>query len=145
MVWIMPLLLIAAGILAASALIVAKKPDAKVLIDKLAPYQATMGIILLVWGLYYLLVGFGITMLKFTLSWWPLGGIALLAGFLASILLGIMFGMPMLAKLSAGGAAKGEQMAKKLAPFQVIIGVVAIVSGLLLILMNLGILKPPGL
>jgi hypothetical protein len=143
--WILPLLLIAAGILAASALIVAKKPDAKQLIDKLAPYQATMGIALLVWGIYNLFVHIGISMMMLLLKVWPLGGIAIWAGLVSAILLGILFGMPMVAKMSAGGAAKGEQMAKKMAPFQVIIGIVAIGSGLLILLMQLNILKPPGM
>lgn len=140
--WILPLLLIAGGILAASALIVAKKPDARALIDKIAPYQATLGIILLVWGLFNLFAHVGITGIKFLLSFWPIAGVSILAGLISAILLGIMFGMPMVAKMSAGGAAKGEQMAKKLAPFQTLIGIVAIVSGLLIILCQAGILKP---
>jgi len=141
MLWIEPLLLIAAGILAASSLIIAKKPDAKQLIEKIAPFQATLGIILLGWGLYnfFIVVGPGL-MIKF-LSAFPLLGITLWGMLVSSILLGIMFGMPMVAKMSAGGAAKGEQMAKKMAPFQVIIGLVAIGSAILAILYNLGILK----
>jgi len=141
MLWIEPLLLIAAGILAASSLIIAKKPDAKALIEKIAPFQATLGIILLGWGLYnfFIVVGPGL-MIKF-LTAFPLLGITLWGMLVSSILLGIMFGMPMVAKLSAGGAAKGEQMAKKMAPFQVIIGLIAIGSSILAILYNLGILK----
>lgn len=143
--WILPLLLLAGGVLAASALIVAKKPDARQLIDKIAPYQATLGIILLVWGAYNLFVHVGFSMISLLLKIWPLGGIAILGGLVSAILLGIMFGMPMVAKMSAGGAAKGEQIAKKLAPFQTLIGIVAIVCGLLILLIQLGILKPAGM
>jgi len=50
--------------------------------------------------------------------------------------------MPMLAKLSAGGAAKGEEFGKKMAPFQALIGLVSIGAGLLGILFVAGILKP---
>jgi hypothetical protein len=57
-------------------------------------------------------------------------------------LLGILFGMPMLARISASGAATGEELGKKLAPIQTIVGVIALVCGLLLLLMVLGILKP---
>jgi hypothetical protein len=142
MLWIEPLLLIAAGILAASSLILAKKPDAKQMIDKIAPYQATLGIILLGWGLYNFIIVVGPGAMVKILTALPLLGITLWGMLVSSILLGIMFGMPMVAKMSAGGAAKGEQMAKKLAPFQVIIGLVAIGSSLLAILYNLGILKP---
>lgn len=142
--WILPLLLIAGGLLAAASLIVAKKPDARALIDKIAPFQATMGIVMLIAGVYYLFVGMGITALKGMLSVWAIGGISWLSCFVCCILLGIMFGMPMVAKLSAGGAAKGEQLAKKLAPFQTLIGVIAIVTGVLILLEwpQLGILKP---
>ncbi len=143
--WILPLLLVAAGILAASALIVAKKPDAKQLIDKLAPYQATMGVALLVWCIYNMFVHIGISWMMLILKAWPIGGIALWGGLVSGILLGILFGMPMVAKMSASGAAKGEQMAKKMAPFQVIIGLIAIVSGLMLLLITAGILKPAGM
>ena len=40
------------GILAASSLIIAKKPNAKELIDKLTPYQGWTGLILSFWGLW---------------------------------------------------------------------------------------------
>ena len=49
------LVLIAGGILAASGLIIAKKPDAKQLIDKLMPYQAIIGVVLLALGILNLL------------------------------------------------------------------------------------------
>jgi hypothetical protein len=54
-----------------------------------------------------------------------------------SILLGFMFGMPQIAKWMPGdGGAehKGMELAKKLAPFQVILGVVGIVAALLVLL-----------
>ncbi len=139
--YIEPFLLILGGILAASSLIVAKKPDAKEMIAKIAPYQATIGIILLVWGIYnFIRIGpkYAIDVIKAA----PLLGIDIIAMLATSVLLGIMFGMPMLAKMSASGAAKGEQMAKKLAPFQVIIGLIAIGSAVLGLLFIWGILKP---
>jgi hypothetical protein len=132
------LILIAGGILAAASLIVAKKPNAKDLIAKIAPYQATIGIILLVsgvWTLIRMLSWFG---WLFRMS--PLFGTAVMANIAASILLGIMFGMPIVAKMSAEGAAKGEEFAKKLAPYQVLIGLVGIGAGLVDILFWLGIL-----
>lgn len=138
---VMPLLNIAGGILAASALIVAKKPDAKELIAKLAPYQAGIGVFLLGWGLYYLLVGLGISMLTALIKVAPLFGISLTGMFATSILLGILFGMPMVAKMSAAGAAKGEEMAKKLAGVQVLIGLVAIGCALIFLLYRFQILK----
>jgi hypothetical protein len=134
-----PILLILGGILATSALIVAKKPDAKEMIAKIAPYQATIGIILLVWGIYNFIrigPGLAIDMIKIV----PLFGIDIIAMLACSVLLGIMFGMPMMAKMSASGAAKGEQMAKKLAPFQTLIGIIAIGSAILYLLYRFNIL-----
>jgi hypothetical protein len=134
-----PILLILGGILACSALIVAKKPDAKEMIAKIAPYQATIGIILLVWGIYNFIrigPGLAIDLIKIV----PLFGIDIIAMLACSVLLGIMFGMPMMAKMSAQGAAKGEQMAKKLAPFQTLIGIIAIGSAILFLLYRFNIL-----
>ena len=47
------------GIIAASSFIIAKKPDAKELIDKLTPYQGWIGVVLTffgVWGIFNSLV-----------------------------------------------------------------------------------------
>ena len=46
------LITIAGGILAASALIIARKPNAKELIDKLTPYQGWIGIVMFFWGIW---------------------------------------------------------------------------------------------
>jgi hypothetical protein len=142
MIWVLPTLLILGGILAASSLIVAKKPDAKEMIAKIAPYQAIIGIILLLDGIYYTFIYIGIGNLIKAPGQWLIGGLCLWGMMVSSILLGIMFGMPMVAKMSASGAAKGEEMAKKLAPFQTLIGLVAIGSAFLAVLINLSILKP---
>jgi len=136
--------LIAGGILAASGIIVAKKPNAKELIDKLVPYQAIIGVALLglgavnfLWwvthGLFSLLAHsglFGITIFVMTAD---------------SILLGLVFGMPQIAKWLPGvGAAeqKGMELSRKLAPFQGVLGVVGLAAALLALLYRLGILSP---
>lgn len=138
---LLPLLCIAGGILAASGLILAKKPNAAELIGKIQPYQATIGIALLGWGIYNLFIYIGISMMMALIKIAPLLGISVLGMLVTSILLGILFGMPMLAKLSAGGAAKGEELGKKLAGVQVLIGVIAIVSSLIFLLYRFQILK----
>src|ERR1051326_5526552 len=46
------LITIAGGILAASSLIIARKPNAKDLIDKLTPYQGWIGIVMFFWGVW---------------------------------------------------------------------------------------------
>jgi len=41
---------IVGGTIAASSIIVAKKPNAQELIDKLTPYQGWIGVVLTIWG-----------------------------------------------------------------------------------------------
>ena len=137
------LVLIVGGILAVSGLIVAKKPDAKELIDKLVPYQAIIGIALLALGIVNLVrwLGNGLfTLMKIA----PLFGLTVLGMIVTSILLGFMFGMPQIAKWLPGeGAAeqKGMELSKKLAPYQVVIGIIGLVSALLMLLYRFSILK----
>jgi hypothetical protein len=140
------LVLIAGGVLAASGLIVAKKPDAKQLIDKLMPYQAIIGVALLVLGVLNLLRWLGNHLLDL-LTHFPLFGLTILAMTVTSILLGFMFGMPQIAKWMPGeGQAeqKGMELSKKLAPFQGILGIIGLVAALLMLLYRFGILKIIG-
>ncbi len=51
--WIITVaVLLAGGLLGAANLIVAEKPNAKELIDKLTPYQGRIGVVLVVWGVF---------------------------------------------------------------------------------------------
>ncbi|MBA3394321.1 MAG: hypothetical protein H0T89_16870 [Deltaproteobacteria bacterium] len=138
------LLLIVGGVLALSAFIIAKKPDAKALLDKVTPFQAFIGVALLVVGLIRLIQIGPINVFRI-LSVAPLLGITLIGATYGAILLGFLFGMPQIAKWIPGESnaeTKATNVAKKLAPFQMILGVICLVSGLLVILYQLGILKP---
>lgn len=140
--YLLPLLLIVGGILAVSSLIVAKKPDAKEMLDKLVPFQAGIGVALLVLGIYNLVVNLSIFS---AFSVIPVMALTVLAMIFSAILLGFMFGMPQIAKWmpgEGGAEQKGMELSKKLAPFQVIIGLVGIGSSLLALLFAWGILKP---
>lgn len=140
--YINALLLILGGILAISGLIVAKKPDAKELLDKLMPYQAMIGVALLVVGVLNLLSA--LSHLFATISAVPLYGLGILAMIVTSILLGFMFGMPQIAKWMPGNnnaEQKGMELSAKLAPYQVFIGLAGIVAALVVLLYRLGILK----
>jgi hypothetical protein len=136
------LLLIAGGLLGASGLIIAKKPDAKELLNKLVPYQAGIGVGLLGLGLFTLLRWIGElgTFFKFA----PLFAVALYGSCFVAMALGFFFGMPLIAKWIPGDSPaeeKAETMAKKLAPFQTILGIAGIVCGLLLVLYRMNVLK----
>lgn len=137
-------LLLAGGVLALSAFIVAKKPDAKAMIDKLVPAQAFIGVALLAVSLWYWLHIGIINIFRF-IKYWPIGGIAAIGGVFSGILLGALFGMPQIAKWIPGESSaeqKALELSKKVAPIQMIVGIVALVSGLLILLINLHILKP---
>ncbi len=142
--WLHILLLLAGGVLAISGLIVAKKPDAKAMLDKLVPFQAFIGVALLVIGLIRL-IQFGPLMVFRMLSALPLLGLAIIGATYGAILLGFLFGMPQIAKWIPGTSSaetKASELSKKLAPFQVILGIVCLAAGVLLLLYQLGILKP---
>ena len=135
-----PILLIAAGFLASSSFIIAKKPNAKQLVDKIAPYQAGMGIALLLWGLYnaFVYVGIGMMLKFFGIN--ILAALTVWGALSSAIVIGFLFGLPQIAKWSAAGASRGDVLAKKLAPFQTLFGFIGIGSGVLLLMFNLGIL-----
>jgi hypothetical protein len=129
------LCLIAGGILGLSSIIIAKKPEAKTLIAQLVPYQAGIGATLLGLGIYNLirllpLIGDFFKASAFT-------GITILGALVVAILLGFFFGMPLIAKWIPGDAPaeeKAESMAKKLGPFQTILGGAGVVFGLLFLI-----------
>src|SRR5262245_42796826 len=140
--WLNIFALLAGGILAASGLIVAKKPNAKDLIDKLVPYQALIGVAMLVLGAWNLLWALmhGLLSVVFHGSF---AGIVALAMTVTSVLLGFLFGMPQIAKWMPGDGAteqKGMELSKKLAPYQGTIGLVGLAAALLALLYRLGIL-----
>jgi hypothetical protein len=134
------LLLIMAGILGASALIVAKKPDAQRIIDQLVPFQALIGAGTLVLGILTV-IRVGPKMIFEMAKTFPLWGASLLAGVIAGLMLGIMFAVPLMGRLGAG-QQRAAELATKLAPWQLLIGLVAIAAGLLIILFGAGILPP---
>src|SRR5215468_594073 len=94
--------LLAGGILAASGFIVAKKPNARELIDKLVPFQVLIGVAMLGLGvvnlLWQLAHGF-IASLGANASLYALTVFAMIG---VSILLGFLFGLPQITKWMQG-------------------------------------------
>lgn len=141
---IAPLLLIVGGALAASNLIVAKKPDAKQLFDKVAPYQAGIGIALLVIGVWNLLHSFASPSIFEIIKIAPLLGVTVLAMIVCAILLGFLLGMPQISKWTANNAnaqQKSAALMAKIAPFQILLGLIGIGASLIFLLYRFGILK----
>jgi len=119
------------GVLAASNLIIARKPDAAQLIGKLAPYQGWIGAVSAVWGVFSILscvrhIGW----LSLVPGYWLLW----LADSILLACLGLLLGVGVFKTFikSEGANAKLDRVIAKLAPYQGKLGVVAIGIGLLM-------------
>jgi hypothetical protein len=117
------------GVLGASNLIIARKPDAKEMIAKLAPYQGWIGAISALWGAWWVINAvLNIGLLSVApiawMIWLATGAVMLLLGFLLGI--GILKSFVKDEKANA----KADQMMAKLTPYQGTLGLVAIGLGL---------------
>ena len=120
--------LIILGAMAASGAIVSKRPDAKQLLDKLAPYQGWSGLVSGIWGIFGLVYSISL------LGWFKLGIAGIIAWLfwvgmsLLLIGLGSILGTG-LAKTyvkDAKAQEKMDQLYNKLAPYRDTVGFVAI-------------------
>ncbi len=141
--WAISVGLIVGGIIAMYNLIVAKKPELKEKLEKIMPYSGFIGSGLLLAGIWGFVDGLlfskfythaGLFLLAF-----PVQGIAILLFPPVCVLLGLLQGLPKIAEWTGKDLSKVENIAKKLAPFTAIIGIVGIVVGFLLTLFLLGI------
>ena len=124
------LITIAGGILAASALIIARKPNARALIDKLTPYQGWIGIVMFFWGVWGVLDCVRFLSL---LSQRPLFWLFWLACGVADLVVGFLLGFGLMTKYALGKSpaaqARGQQIRAKLAAYQGVFGLFAITMG----------------
>jgi len=112
-IWILVL-----GILGASGLVIARLPQAKDVIAKIMPYQGWIGAVSAVWGVWGL-IG--------SLRHFSLVGV-LISG--VSIALGLLLGVGVIKTFTPDSVdEKLDQLVVKLAPFQGILGLVAIGLG----------------
>jgi hypothetical protein len=132
------LVLLAGGILGAANLIVAKKPNATELIDKLSPYQGGIGVVMFIWGLWdlvHLFRAFGL--LSYMPTWWLL----FLVTTVTQLGLGFLLGYGLISRYvlsqSPQAMERGEKLRTKLAGYQGPLGVTAIVLAVLFILSSL--------
>jgi hypothetical protein len=121
------------GILAASNLIIARRPDAREMIGKLAPYQGWIGAVSALWGVWGIIscilnLGWLTSFPIFWISW--LVDSVLLAG------LGLLLGVGVLKSFITAPAAtaKMDQTIAKLAPMQGTLGLVAIGLGVWMVI-----------
>ena len=121
------------GVLGASNLIIARKPDAKELIGKLAPYQGWIGAVSALWGVW------GIISSILNLGWMayaPIYWITYLADSVLSLALGLLLGVGVLKTFikNAQAQEKMDQTIAKLAPYQGLLGLIAIGVGIWMVI-----------
>jgi hypothetical protein len=132
--WIQYVLVpIAGGLFCLSGMIIAKKPNAKDLLDKVMPAKGFFGVGMLavgIWNAIDFLPDAGKVMDTSMLL--GIGGIGVV---FSLIVVGFLLGMPQIAAWlpgESGAEKKGVALAQKLAAFELILGIVAIVSAVLL-------------
>ena len=116
------------GVLAASNLIIARKPDAEALIGKIAPYQGWIGAVSAVWGVLAILGCIG------HIGWMTSAPVYWLSWLAASILLtslGLLLGVGVFKSFIKSGTANAnlDRVIARLAPFQGTLGLIAIGVG----------------
>jgi len=137
--WIITVaVLFVGGVLGAANLIIARKPDAKRLIDRLTPYQGWIGVVLVLWGIWDL-IGLlrSLGALSVAPGWWVL----YLVTTATELLLGFLLGYGLISKYVLGRSPqaleKGQQLRAKLAIYQGPLGVVAIGLAILFAVLTL--------
>ncbi len=124
--------LILLSFIAVPSILLAKKPNARELLDKVAPYQGWIGMLFCFWGIYGIIfsgvLGMGM------IAHWPVYWATLLAVNVLQAALGFMLGYGLIAKYAFSkneeARLKGEQLLAKLAPKQGKIGMLGIFVGI---------------
>ena len=134
--WIITVLvLLAGGLIGASALIIAKRPDAKDVIDKLVPFQGLIGVVLLLWGLVDV---FNVLRLLRFMHLAPFWTVIFIIATVVELGLGFLLAYTLITKFTSGQATeKAGQAYAKLAGYQSSLGVTAIVLSVLFFLTTL--------
>lgn len=131
--------LIVLSLIAVPSIILAKKPNAQELLDKIAPYQGWVGMIFTFWGIYGIIFS-GILGLSW-MTTWPIYWVTILAVNIMQAVLGFILGYGMISKYvftkSEEARKKGEQILAKLAPIQGKIGIAGIAVGIWTILASI--------
>jgi hypothetical protein len=126
---------IVAAIFCLASLVIAQKPNAKDLFDKVAPFKGIVGVALLggaIWTAIYDIKHVG-DVLKFD----KLMGINILAVVIVLGLVGFLMGMPLIASWipgETGAEKKSVALSQKLVKFEVPLGILSLGTGVLSII-----------
>lgn len=124
------------GIMAAPNLIIAKKPEAKEILDKLVPYQGWFGAVSAIYGIIDIIRFLG------RLRWFdiiPIGMLTFIVSAVVTLALGLLLGIGVIKSFvsSEDAKAKMDQLIAKLAPKQGTLGLLGIIIGLWIIIYRL--------
>ena len=134
--------LIFGGIIALSGLIVAKKPNAASIMEKLVPFQGLIGIALFVLGIVYFFamgpkaIGHAIKQNGFV-------GMIHVALIVVPLLMGFLYGMLLIASMIPGRTLSENRavaLAEKLGMYTMLLGIIAIGTAVAYILQMSGLL-----
>ncbi|ANH80195.1 hypothetical protein A8C56_03655 [Niabella ginsenosidivorans] len=126
--------LILLSVIAVPSLLLSRKPDAKEVLEKVAPYQGWIGIVCCFWGLW------GIIQAVLHIGWLtsaPVWFLTLLAGSVVEAGLGFLLGFPLINKFFAsnntGTQEKAALLRTKVAARQGQLGILGILVGIWMI------------
>ena len=130
------IVLIVAGILAAAAFIIARKPEAGKLINKVMPYNGWIGILLFIWGGWYVFdvifnLGRYSEFMKLDPFWGTVRALFVPA---TAVFLGFMLGFTLVAKWIPGQGRSEEKLLalqKRLIKITTPLGLLGILAGVL--------------
>jgi hypothetical protein len=127
--------LILLGVLGAANLIIARKPDAKEIIVKLAPYQGWIGavsVLCAIWQIIGTFLNLGL------LSALPFMWVTFAATAVLQLVLGLLLGVGVLKTFtkSPEAHARMDETIRKVAPYQGTLGLVAIGTGVWMVVAN---------
>ncbi|HBK71895.1 MAG TPA: hypothetical protein DDZ39_09620 [Flavobacteriaceae bacterium] len=121
--------LVLLSIIAVPSLILSKKPNAKELLEKVAPYQGWIGVVFCFWGIWGIISAFlNMSWLTSVPIWW----ITLLAGSIVEAGLGFMLGYGLISEYLAKNEEakqKAEMIRAKIAPKQGQLGILGLIVG----------------
>lgn len=121
------------GVIAASSLIVAKKPNAKELLDKLTSYQGWIGVVLTFWGVWGIISS--VLSIGNMGMYWMIGLAVSAVEFIVGFLLAYGLISKYLLEKNETAKAKGQELRAKLVTYQVPAGVILIILGVLSIVL----------
>ena len=125
--------LIILSLIAVPSLILAKKPNAQELLDKVAPYQGWIGVVFCFWGIWGIislllnlgLLGYGIPGIISWVTWFLYAVVETTLGFI----LGYSLIVKYVLNKNEAAKEKGAQVLAKLTPLQGKLGILGLIVG----------------